>query len=641
MIVWYRLFAGVLLFFEFFQPDSIRIGSENRRLTSNGIQDTFDLVISSQQSFKVVSSSRTAQAAFLFLAGVAATIVVLLYLTVENSFHKALADEQDDTARLHFEDIAPRAGLEAMNYNGGDTGKRYILESTGSGIALFDFDNDGWLDIFMVNGTRHQGLPPGPPPTNHLYRNNRNLTFVDITQKAGMARTGWGQGVCVGDYDQNGFLDLFVTYYGPNVLYRNTGLGAFEDVTESTRLEGGGQDWSTGCAFLDYDRDGWLDLFVANYLEFDVSQSGEPGSGEFCQWKGVRVFCGPRGFRGQSNRLYRNNGDGTFIDVSPQAGIQVPGVHYGFAVLTADFENRGLTDIYVACDSTPSLLYRNGGDGTFEEVAVMAGCAYNEDGLAQAGMGTAAGDYNSDGYLDIFKTNFFGDTSNLYRNNGNGTFDDRIFHARLGHNVKYLGWGVGFFDFDNDGWKDIFVANGHVYPELEAQGLETPYRERNLLYRNQGNGTFADISRSAGPGLELFRSSRGAAFGDFDNDGDIDIVVNNQNDPPNLLRNLTRNQNNWLLIKTVGTKSNRDGIGARLTVTVGKHRQIDEVRSGGSYLSQSDLRIHFGLGQALQADSIEIRWPSGQTDLLKGVSANQSIVIREGEGIVRAEQFAR
>ena len=422
---------------------------------------------------------------------------------------------------------------------------------------------------------------------------------------------------------------------------RNTGLGAFEDVTESTRLEGGGQDWSTGCAFLDYDRDGWLDLFVANYLEFDVSQSGEPGSGEFCQWKGVSVFCGPRGFRGQPNRLYRNNGDGTFFDVSLQAGIQVPGVHYGFAVLTADFENRGLTDIYVACDSTPSLLYRNGGDGTFEEVAVMAGCAYNEDGLAQAGMGTAAGDYNSDGYLDIFKTNFSGDASNLYRNNGNGTFDDRIFHARLGRNVKHLGWGVGFFDFDNDGWKDIFVANGHVYPELEAQGLETPYRVRNSLYRNQGNGTFADISRSAGPGLELFRSSRGAAFGDFDNDGDIDIVVNNQNDPPNLLRNLSRNRSNWLLIKTVGTKSNRDGIGARLTVTAGKHRQIDEVRSGGSYLSQSDLRIHFGLGQALQADSIEIRWPSGQTDLLKGVSANQSIVIREGEGIVRAEQFAR
>ena len=600
-----------------------------------------NLVISSQQSFKVVTSSRTAQAAFLLLAGIAATTLVLPYLTVENSFHKALAYEQDDTARLHFEDIAPRAGLEAMNYNGGDTGKRYILESTGSGIALFDFDNDGWLDIFMVNGTRHQGLPPGSPPTNHLYRNNRNLTFVDVTQKAGMARTGWGQGVCVGDYDQNGFSDLFVTYYGPNVLYRNTGSGAFEDVTESTRLEGGEQDWSTGCAFLDYDRDGWLDLFVANYLEFDVSQSGEPGSGEFCQWKGVRVFCGPRGFRGQPNRLYRNNGDGTFLDVSPQAGIQVPGVHYGFAVLTADFENRGLTDIYVACDSTPSLLYRNGGDGTFEEVAVMAGCAYNEDGLAQAGMGAATGDYNSDGYLDIFKTNFSGDASNLYRNNGNGTFDDRIFHARLGRNVKYLGWGVGFFDFDNDGWKDIFVANGHVYPELEAQGLETPYRQRNLLYRNQGNGTFADISRSAGPGLELFRSSRGAAFGDFDNDGDIDIVVNNQNDPPNLLRNLSRNRSNWLLIKTVGTKSNRDGIGARLTVTAGKHRQIDEVRSGGSYLSQSDLRIHFGLGQALQADSIEIRWPSGQTDLLKGVSANQSIVILEGEGIVRAEQFAR
>ena len=575
------------------------------------------------------------------LAVVASVTGLLLYSSREKTAGEVFALPEEATGLLYFEDIAPSAGLRAMNFNGGDKSKRYILESTGSGIAFVDFDNDGWLDIFMVNGTRFQRLPSGPPPTNHLYRNRGDLTFVDVTEKAGMARTGWGQGVCAGDFDRDGLIDLFVTYYGPNVLYRNRGSGAFQDVTQSTGLGGGEKDWSTGCAFVDYDRDGLLDLFVAHYLDFDPSRVPEPGSNRFCLWKGVAVFCGPHGLPGQPNRLYRNNGDGTFSDVSRPAGIEIPAAQYGFSVLTADFENRGLTDIYVASDSTASLLYRNGGDGTFEEVAVMAGCAYNEDGLAQAGMGAAAGDYNGDGHLDIFKTNFSGDTSNLYQNNGDGTFDDRIFDARMGHNVKYLGWGVGFFDFDNDGWKDIFVANGHVYPELDAHNFDTPYRERNLLYRNRGNGTFDDVSRSAGPGLQLIRSSRGAAFGDFDNDGDIDIVVNNQNDPPNLLQNVSRNQGNWLLIKAVGTKSNRDGIGARLTVKAGEHRQIEEVRSGGSYLSQSDLRVHFGLGQATQADSIEVRWPSGHIDLLTGVRSNQSIVIREGEGIVRAEEFAR
>lgn len=540
-----------------------------------------------------------------------------------------------------FVDIAAKAGLTALNLNGGEKAKRYIIESSGSGIAFIDYDNDGWLDVFMVNGTRATDLPPGHAPINHLYRNLGDLTFAEVTGEAGLVRSGWGQGVCTGDYDNDGSEDLFVTYFGENALYRNTGKKTFQEVTRRAGLKTADRNWSTGCAFLDYDRDGWLDLFVANYLEFDISRAPEPGSNQFCFWKAVPVFCGPRGFAGQNNSLYRNNRDGTFSDVSRQAGILVPGEHYAFAVLTGDFENRGLTDIYVACDSTASLLYRNNGDGTFQEVGVQAGCAYNDDGLAQAGMGAAAGDYDGDGFLDIFKTNFSDDTSNLYRNNGDGTFTDRIFDAKLGHNVKYLGWGCGLFDFDEDAWRDIFAANGHVYPELESHGLDTPYRERSLLYRNRGNGTFEDVSSSSGPGLEQRRSGRGVAFGDFDNDGDVDIVVNNQNDPPTLLRNQLDHLNHSLMIRTVGTRSNRDGIGARVTLVVRGRRQIEEVRSGGSYLSQSDLRLHFGLGSATQADLIEIRWPSGQVDRLFKVPANQLILVREGKGIVKAERFAR
>ena len=545
-----------------------------------------------------------------------------------------------ESAAIHFEDIAARAGLTAVNVNGGDKAKRYILESTGSGIAFLDYDNDGLLDIFVVNGTR-MGPPHGVPPTNHLYRNQGNRTFVDVTEQAGLVETGWGQGVCAGDYDNDGFEDLFVTYYGSNVLYHNTGKGSFEDVTRRAGVETGGRNWSTGCAFLDYDGDGWLDLFVANYVDFDLSHPPEPGSTRFCYWKSVPVFCGPRGLGAQLNHLYHNNHDGRFSEVSQQAGIVVPGEHYGLGVLTGDFDNRGLTDIYVACDSTASLLYRNQGNGTFKEAGVTAGCAYNEDGIAQAGMGAAAGDYDGDGWLDIFKTNFSDDTPNLFHNNGDGTFNDRVFDAKLGNNVKYLGWGCGFADLDNDGWKDIFMANGHVYPELERYDANTPYRERSLLYRNLGDGTFEDLSRAAGPGLELLRSGRGVAFADFDNDGKIDIVVNNQNDAPTLLLNHTDNQNNFLSIRTVGTKSNRDGIGARVILTAGGRRQPEEVRSGGSYLSQNDLRLHFGLGRAKQADTVEVRWPSGRIDRLSAIPANQIILVREGQGIVSAVKVAR
>lgn len=550
-----------------------------------------------------------------------------------------LLPEQHSSA-IFLEDIATQAGLTALNVNGGERAKKYIIESSGSGVALLDYDNDGWPDVFMVNGTRLENLPPGSHPSNRLYRNRADLSFVDVTEEAGLVRSGWGQGVCSGDYDNDGNLDFFVTYYGPNVLYRNLGTGKFEDVSLRAGVAGEEIDWSTGCAFVDYDGDGWLDLFVAHYLEFDYSSAPQPGANQFCFWKGVPVFCGPRGFRGQSSVLYRNNRNGTFSDVSHEAQIRLPGDYYGFAVLTGDFQNRGLTDIYVACDSTASLLFHNNGDGTFREVGIQAGCAYSEDGVAQAGMGAAAGDYDADGFLDILKTNFSDDTSNLYRNNGDGTFNDSIFDARLGHNVRFLGWGCGFSDFDNDGWKDIFIANGHVYPELESHGLDAPYRERNLLYRNRGNGTFEDISSGVGPDLQALRSSRGVAFGDLDNDGRIDVVINNQNDPLTLLINRTPQRNNALMLKLIGTKSNRAGIGARVTVFANGHSQIDEVRSGGSYISQSDLRLHFGLGRASGAEWIEVRWPSGALTRLRDVPANQTIVAMEGKGIVSSERLS-
>jgi len=540
---------------------------------------------------------------------------------------------------IQFVNIAREAGLRAKTIFGSEHKNKFLIETTGCGCAFFDYDNDGWLDIFLVNGTRFETeWPAGEAPVSRLYKNNRDGTFTDVTIKAGVARTGWGQGVCAGDYNNDGWDDLFVTYWGDCALWHNHGDGKFTDEAPkagvTTNPSNGQHRWNTGCAFLDYDRDGHLDLFVANYIDFDPKTAPLPESGP-CLYKGIMVACGPPGLQGGKNILFHNNGDGTFTDVSVKAGILKTQDTYGLGVLVADFDNDGWPDIYVADDSTSSALYKNNRDGTFREIGIEAGVAYSPDGKPQAGMGVSAGDYDCDGKLDIVKTNFAGDTSSLYHNQGKLFFEDQTFQAGLGRNTRFLGWGVNFIDFDNDGWADILVTNGHVYPEVGENNIESGYRERKILYRNLHNGRFADVSMDAGPGILEKVPGRGAAIGDFNNDGALDVLVNCVNDVPQLLRCQSTLRNNWIKIKMVGVKSNRSGIGARIycTITGEKpgetHRQMDEVRSGGGYISQSDLRVHFGLGSAKNAD-IEVHWPSGAMDRLTGVKANQVTVVREG-----------
>jgi hypothetical protein len=547
---------------------------------------------------------------------------------------------------VSFINIARESGLNAKTIYGGEHKNKYLLETTGCGVAFYDYDNDGWLDIFLVNGSRLEGFPAGSEPTSHLFRNNRDGTFTDITQKAGVAHSGWGQGVCVGDYDNDGWDDLFVTYFGKNVLYHNNGDGTFTDVSEKAGVAGKGTRWNTGCAFVDYDRDGQLDLFVANYIDLDLATAPVPESGP-CLYKSVMVACGPPGLKGGKNILYHNNGDGTFTNVSEASGILSANGTYGLGVLTADFDNDGWPDIYVANDSTASALYQNKKNGKFEDIAVEAGCALSPDGKPQAGMGVSAADYDLDGNLDIVKTNFAGDTPSLYHNQGGANFEDATFTAGLGAHTQFLGWGCGFFDMDNDGWADVLICNGHVYPEVEQLKTEAGYPQRKLVYQNLRNGHFADISFQVGSGISEPVASRGAAFGDFDNDGDIDVVVNTVNDYPQLLRCDSKLKNNWIKVRTIGTKSNRSGIGARIVCVTNPpgeskpHRQIDEVRSGGGYFSQNDLRVHFGLGKAEKVDALEIHWPSGQVDTLKDVKVNQVVFVKEGEGITRTMQFAK
>jgi hypothetical protein len=531
----------------------------------------------------------------------------------------------------YFVDQGEKAGLLALNVFGGIDTKKYIIETTGTGIAIFDYDNDGWPDIFVVNGTTLEGFPAGKAPTSHLYHNNHDGTFTDVTAQAGLQATGWGQAACAGDYDNDGWEDLYVTYYGKNRLYHND-HGTFKDVSDKAGVAGSKLAWGNGCAFVDYDRDGHLDLIIANYVDFDVSTAPLPGQGVSCVWKGAPVMCGPRGLKRANNTLYHNRGDGTFEDVTVKAKIDKSDGFYALSVSTLDYDNDGWPDIFVACDSTPSILYHNNHDGTFTDVAVVAGAAFNEDGREQAGMGSTIADYDGDGRLDIFKTNFSDDTSTLYRNNGDGTFTDMTFPAGLGLYTKYLGWGTMFFDFDNDGWPDILVVNGHVYPEVDRYKLGADYEEPRILYHNNGNGTFSDISASAGPGITTARSGRGVAVGDLWNDGRISAVISNMNARPTLLVNQVRNGNHWIAIKPVGTQSNRDAIGARITVKVGKRTLVNEVRSGSSYDSNSDMRVHFGLGASAQIDGLEIRWPNGKSESFANLKIDTINTVKEGTG---------
>jgi enediyne biosynthesis protein E4 len=557
-------------------------------------------------------------------------VLILLFIQPLPS-QTAAQKAADGSSIANFVDIAEKAGLTAVNIFGGVDTKKYIIETTGTGVAIFDYDNDGWPDIFVVNGTTIQGFLSDQAPTNHLYHNNHDGTFTDVTARTGLVATGWGQGVCVGDYDNDGWEDLYVTYYGKNRLYHND-HGVFTEVAEKVGVAGSGKDWGSGCAFVDYNRDGRLDLFVANYVNFNLATAPVPGGGSSCVWKGVPVMCGPRGLPAAKNLLYENRGDGTFADVTSKAHIDRTSGKYGMSVSTFDFDDDGWPDIYVASDSAPSILYHNNHDGSFTDVAVMAGVAFNEDGREQAGMGTTIADYNSDGRLDIFKTNFSDDTPTLYRNDGDGVFSDVTFAAGLGQHTQYLGWGTMFLDFDNDGWPDLILANGHVYPEVDKFHLGSGYQEPRLLYHNNGNATFTDISPTAGAGINATSSARGLAVGDLWNDGQLSVVINNVYAKPSLLVNMVHSGNHWIAFKTMGTRSNRDGIGARITVTIGKRTLVDEVRSGSSYISQNDLRVHFGLGSATKVDAVQVRWPCGLVEHFENLSIDAIHALKEGAG---------
>jgi enediyne biosynthesis protein E4 len=536
-----------------------------------------------------------------------------------------------------FTDVAKQAGLTQPVVYGGIDAKSYIIEVVGCGVAFLDYDNDGWLDVLVLNGIRLEGTPPGT--TNRLYRNNRDGTFTDVTEKAGLIRAGWASAVTVGDYDNDGCDDLFITYYGHNVLYRNNGDGTFTDVTEKAGLRSDTVRYGSGCTWVDYDRNGRLDLFVATYLNTTLEKLPKPGENPDCRWKGVAVNCGPRGLPTGYVQLFRNSGDGTFTDVSKESGVAKAAGSYPMTAVAADYDNDGWPDIYVACDSTPSFLFRNQHDGTFRDEGLERGAALSEDGFEQAGMGVAVGDYDLDGNLDIFKTHFADDTNILYRNDGKGYFNDFTIRAGIGVETRYVGWGTGIVDLDNDGFPDIFLVTGSVYPEVERTLPAYPFKTPRLVFRNLGDGRFEELIDEAGPGVAAARTSRGCAFGDFDNDGDVDILVMNMNEPPSLLRNDVTGSGHWLKVLLVGVKSNSSAIGARVTARYGGRAHAQEVTAQSSFYSANDRRLHFGLGAATAAD-LTVRWPNGDTEKIPAVDADQLVVIREGAGVVRKQKFA-
>jgi hypothetical protein len=532
---------------------------------------------------------------------------------------------------VQFTDITERAGITFRHTSSPE--KKYIVESMSGGVALIDYDNDGYPDIYLVNSLTADLVKEKGKTRSALYHNNGDNTFTDVSGKAGLGDIGWGMGVAVGDYDNDGFDDIYVTCLGPNHLFRNNGNGTFADVTQKAGLTD--PRWSTGASFVDYDNDGKLDLFVSNYVDFDINNLPEFGKGRSCQFKGIPVQCGPRGLPGAGDTLYHNDGNGTFSDVSKKAGVSDPDGYYGLGVICSDFDGDGLVDIFVANDSTPNFLYHNNGDGTFKEIGFTSGTAVNENGSEQGSMGVTLGDYDHDGKLDLFVTNFDDDYNTLYHNDGRGSFTDVSYPAKVAAvSLPYVGWGTKFFDYDNDGWVDLLVINGHVYPQLPT------YKQRNLVHHNNRDGTFSEVGAQLGAPFEEKRTGRGAAFGDIDNDGDVDLIINNLDGSPQLLRNDGGSENKSVLIKTLGVKSNRDGIGARVTIVSGDLKQVEDVHSGGSYISQNDLRLHFGLEARTKIDSIEVRWPSGVVDKVTGVSPNKIITIKEGQGLISQKDFS-
>lgn len=530
-------------------------------------------------------------------------------------------------------DVAEQVGVVAQNVSG-DSEQTYLVDSMMGGSAFFDYDQDGDLDLYILNGSKVVGFPNQEHPRNTFYINERGK-FVDATDEANLGDTGWGMGCAVGDYDNDGDLDIYITNYGRNALYANQGNGTFVDVTEYAQV--GDERFGTGCAFLDYDGDGYLDLYVANYVDFKHFLQTTPNKSYM--WKGLRVHFGPRGMKGSGDILYRNQGDGTFADVTVEAQVVNQDKLYGMGVVGGDYDRDGDVDIYVANDTGPNFLYQNQGNGTFADIGWMIGAAYGESGEAQGCMGIAYGDYDNDLYQDILVTNFWEQTNTLYHNDRGTFFSDLSFDAGVGkESFQFLAWGTEFFDYDNDGDKDLFVANGHLFPQLDRANLGTSYAQTNQLFENLGDGTFAEVSRVSGEGLKIKKVSRGASFGDYDDDGDLDIFVLNLNDRPTLLRNDGGNENNWLMVKTIGTESNRDGIGARIEVRSGGLTQSAEIRSGASYLSHNDLRAHFGLGQRETIDLLVVRWPSGLQEQFENLSANRLVVLQEGEGIVHIDQ---
>ena len=539
----------------------------------------------------------------------------------------------------HFHDVARQSGLTVSHISGE---KRYILESMSGGVGLFDCDNDGKLDIVMVNGSTVDRFRKGGDPLVTLYHQDADFHFTDITQQAGLTRKGWGMGVAVADFDNDGLLDLFVTGYGGTALYHNLGNCKFEDVTERAGLKVDG--FTTGAAWSDYDRDGNVDLFVARYVHVDLNKLPEPGSDQKnCRYKGLLVQCGPWGMEGETDFLFHNRGDGTFEDVSKKAGVSDPNKRFGLGVVWGDYDNDGWPDLYVANDAGPNYLYQNKHDGTFEEIGLLSGVALSGEGQELGSMGVDFGDFDHDGLLDITVTNFAEQPDDLYRNAGPGQgFVELGWSSKVGQPVyPYVKWGTGFVDFENNGWPDVFVASGHVYPQVDTIANNSAgYRQPLFLFRNKGDRTFEDITSATGLASLPMASRRGAAFGDLKNDGNIDILLLNVGEPPSLLMQDAPNPRHRVLFRLVGTKSNRAAIGARVTVTAGGMTQFDEVRGGGSYLSQNDLRLHFGLGEATSMPTVSIRWPNGNTETLSNVAADAIYTITEGQGITHTQKLS-